>query len=108
MLMIIDFLMHMYSRGATCGLSYWLLIFLHAVLLHAVTQIKRTEGVSTTDIVGRMLTCTRANPHMTKEVDSQVGDLSLLSLLPSARPHRYLSASADCSCTSQHTTYPLS
>lgn len=36
-------------------------------------QIKRTEGVSTTDIVGRMLTCTRANPHMTKEVDSQVG-----------------------------------
>lgn len=41
-----------------------------AVLL---IQIKRTEGVSTTDIVGRMLTCTRANPHMTKEVDSQVG-----------------------------------
>ena len=24
-------------------------------------QIKRTEGVSSTDIVGRMLTCTRVN-----------------------------------------------
>ncbi len=27
-------------------------------------QIKRTEGVSTTDIVGRMLTCTRSNPFI--------------------------------------------
>lgn len=40
-------------------------------------QIKRTEGVSTTDIVGRMLTCTRVNPHMTKESDSQVGGLAM-------------------------------
>jgi hypothetical protein len=36
------------------------------------TQIKRTEGVSTTDIVGRMLTCTRVNPYVTQELDSQV------------------------------------
>lgn len=36
-------------------------------------QIKRTEGVSTTDIVGRMLTCTRVNPHMNKEAADQVG-----------------------------------
>lgn len=43
------------------------------VLCCAGLQIKRTEGISTTDIVGRMLTCTRANPHMTKEVNSQVG-----------------------------------
>jgi hypothetical protein len=35
-------------------------------------QIKRTEGVSTTDIVGRMLTCTRVNPCVTQELDSQV------------------------------------
>lgn len=27
-------------------------------------QVKRTEGVSTTDIVGRMLTCTRSNPFI--------------------------------------------
>lgn len=33
-------------------------------------QIKRTEGVSTTDIVGRMLTCTRVNPHMNKAQDN--------------------------------------
>jgi hypothetical protein len=48
-------------------------LFLCAVLCWL--QIKRTEGVSTTDIVGRMLTCTRANPHMTKEVDSPVRDV---------------------------------
>ena len=29
--------------------------------LHVHVQVKRTEGVSTTDIVGRMLTCSRVN-----------------------------------------------
>lgn len=33
-------------------------------------QVKRTEGVSTTDIVGRMLTCSRVN-HFIK--DDEVG-----------------------------------
>ncbi len=28
--------------------------------------IKRTEGVSSTDIVGRMLMCTRINPRMSQ------------------------------------------
>jgi len=32
------------------------------------TQVKRTEGVSTTDIVGRMLTCTRVNPFVQDQV----------------------------------------
>lgn len=50
--------------------------YAHAKKLGRFKMIKRTEGVSTTDIVGRMLTCTRANPHMTKEVDSQVHPLT--------------------------------
>lgn len=33
----------------------------YAILVF-MSQIKRTEGVSSTDIVGRMLMCTRANP----------------------------------------------
>ena len=32
--------------------------------------IKRTEGVSSTDIVGRMLMCTRNNPRLGAEVNS--------------------------------------
>lgn len=39
-------------------------------MLACGTQIKRTEGVSTTDIVGRMLTCTRVNKFISNE---QVG-----------------------------------
>ena len=31
--------------------------------------IKRTEGVSSTDIVGRMLMCTRNNPRLGAEVN---------------------------------------
>jgi hypothetical protein len=41
-----------------------------ALPLLQILQIKRTEGVSTTDIVGRMLTCTRVNPHMNKAQDN--------------------------------------
>jgi hypothetical protein len=40
------------------------------VLFAAVFQIKRTEGVSTTDIVGRMLTCTRVNHDIADAVVS--------------------------------------
>ena len=36
--------------------------YAHAKKLGRFKMIKRTEGVSTTDIVGRMLTCTRSNP----------------------------------------------
>ena len=38
----------------------------HRMMVSAsfLPQIKRTEGVSTTDIVGRMLTCTRVNPFV--------------------------------------------
>lgn len=50
--------------------------YAHAKKLGRFKMIKRTEGVSTTDIVGRMLTCTRANPHMTRESDSQVHPLT--------------------------------
>ncbi|KAJ9530248.1 hypothetical protein QJQ45_023532 [Haematococcus lacustris] len=38
--------------------------YAHAKALGRFRMIKRTEGVSTTDIVGRMLTCTRVNPTM--------------------------------------------
>lgn len=47
-------------------------LLLLLLLGHAWQQIKRTEGVSTTDIVGRMLTCTRVNPHMNKEDKEEV------------------------------------
>jgi hypothetical protein len=40
-------------------------------------QIKRTEGVSTTDIVGRMLTCTRVNHNMARREDNHVSALVL-------------------------------
>lgn len=40
-------------------------------------QIKRTEGVSTTDIVGRMLTCTRVNPFISDEDHPLVRDFSI-------------------------------
>eukprot|EP00882_Tetradesmus_deserticola_P027303 GHRQ01030195.1.p1 GENE.GHRQ01030195.1~~GHRQ01030195.1.p1 ORF type:complete len:249 (+),score=114.02 GHRQ01030195.1:487-1233(+) len=43
--------------------------YAHAKKLGRFKMIKRTEGVSTTDIVGRMLTCTRVNPHMNKAQD---------------------------------------
>lgn len=35
--------------------------YAHAKKLGRYIMVKRTEGISTTDIVGRMLTCTRAN-----------------------------------------------
>lgn len=38
--------------------------YAHAKKLGRFLMIKRTEGVSTTDIVGRMLTCTRSNRWM--------------------------------------------
>uniref|UniRef100_A0A7S3R010 ethanolamine-phosphate cytidylyltransferase n=1 Tax=Dunaliella tertiolecta TaxID=3047 RepID=A0A7S3R010_DUNTE len=38
--------------------------YAHAKRLGRFCMIKRTEGVSTTDIVGRMLTCTRVNPFV--------------------------------------------
>ncbi|WIA11990.1 hypothetical protein OEZ85_012071 [Tetradesmus obliquus] len=44
--------------------------YAHAKKLGRFKMIKRTEGVSTTDIVGRMLTCTRVNPHMNKAQDN--------------------------------------
>lgn len=43
-------------------------VFRASTLYHCCwLQIKRTEGVSTTDIVGRMLTCTRVNHMLSKE-----------------------------------------
>eukprot|EP00879_Flechtneria_rotunda_P030492 GHRR01033130.1.p1 GENE.GHRR01033130.1~~GHRR01033130.1.p1 ORF type:complete len:389 (+),score=115.52 GHRR01033130.1:193-1359(+) len=50
--------------------------YAHAKKLGRFKMIKRTEGVSTTDIVGRMLTCTRVNPHMTKEREDEVHPLT--------------------------------
>ncbi|KAF6254698.1 CTP-phosphoethanolamine cytidylyltransferase [Scenedesmus sp. NREL 46B-D3] len=47
--------------------------YAHAKKLGRFKMIKRTEGVSTTDIVGRMLTCTRVNPHMNKAQDNVSG-----------------------------------
>ena len=43
-------------------------------------QVKRTEGISTTDIVGRMLTCTRVNNQVLHEVGGEhMGHLLMLS-----------------------------
>jgi hypothetical protein len=67
------------------------------VVLCRAVQIKRTEGVSTTDIVGRMLTCTRVNPHMTKEVDSQVSrGMSSLRFAHASQLHACMPCSALC------------
>lgn len=41
--------------------------YAHAKRLGRFRMIKRTEGVSTTDIVGRMLMCTRDNSRFTEE-----------------------------------------
>ena len=42
-------------------------------------EIKRTEGVSTTDIVGRMLMCTKRKPSLRKaSLDAEMGELSPL------------------------------
>jgi len=41
--------------------------YAHAKRLGRFRMIKRTEGVSTTDIVGRMLTCTRVNPFISED-----------------------------------------
>ncbi|KAG1660779.1 hypothetical protein FOA52_011320 [Chlamydomonas sp. UWO 241] len=41
--------------------------YAHAKKLGRFHMVKRTEGVSTTDIVGRMLTCTRVNPFIASE-----------------------------------------
>lgn len=38
--------------------------YAHAKKLGRYKMVKRTEGISTTDIVGRMLTCTRANTFL--------------------------------------------
>jgi hypothetical protein len=48
----------------------WLSLVSYCICAAVLLQIKRTEGVSTTDIVGRMLTCTRVNPHMNKAQDN--------------------------------------
>ncbi|GFH11775.1 uncharacterized protein HaLaN_07331 [Haematococcus lacustris] len=53
--------------------------YAHAKALGRFRMIKRTEGVSTTDIVGRMLTCTRVNPTMLHP-DQEPACLSALSL----------------------------
>lgn len=50
--------------------------YAHAKKLGRFKMIKRTEGVSTTDMVGRMLTCTRVNPHMNKGQEDQVHPLT--------------------------------
>jgi len=41
--------------------------YAYAKKLGRFRMIKRTEGVSTTDIVGRMLTCTRVNPFVASD-----------------------------------------
>eukprot|EP00878_Enallax_costatus_P014207 GHUV01014861.1.p1 GENE.GHUV01014861.1~~GHUV01014861.1.p1 ORF type:complete len:381 (+),score=118.13 GHUV01014861.1:154-1296(+) len=50
--------------------------YAHAKKLGRFKMIKRTEGVSTTDIVGRMLTCTRVNPQMNMSAEDQVHPLT--------------------------------
>eukprot|EP00775_Hariotina_reticulata_P012936 gene12936-13064_t len=50
--------------------------YAHAKKLGRFKMIKRTEGVSTTDIVGRMLTCTRVNHNMNRREDNHVHPLT--------------------------------
>jgi hypothetical protein len=58
-------------------------------------QIKRTEGVSTTDIVGRMLTCTRVNPHMNKAQDN-VSWLAFVAMCRVCFVLRFCKVAAGC------------
>jgi hypothetical protein len=58
------------------------------VLFAAVFQIKRTEGVSTTDIVGRMLTCTRVN--------HDIADAVVSNSMYDSRSHTSLMLQSSC------------
>ena len=40
--------------------------YAHVKKMGRFRMIKRTEGVSSTDIVGRMLMCTRVNPRISE------------------------------------------
>ncbi len=49
-----------------CALADGTDAYEHVKKMGRFRMIKRTEGVSSTDIVGRMLMCTRVNPRISE------------------------------------------
>ena len=71
--------------------------YAYAKELRRFKMIKRTEGVSSTDIVGRMLMCTRDNARF-RQVCARAREMPLFQSQCQFCPVKWMSARTGCLC----------